>query len=468
MVTVYLAPLTYKHTSSFYLMFVVHIWFIHTVLLSFSLGYTSTCIGSDCLFPTKMALSNEYLEDLKNRFEDMGIKPECKSKEDLEKWMYDYLQSQGKIPPGKTDTDSDRDSDDDHKGHSDLNKSYIPVHKISTFTGKKGELSFDLWKHEIECLKQDNIPEHTILRLARRSLKGDPGKMSMRLGPHVTLEQLLDKLESVYGLVDLGDSVMSKFYCAKQKDTEDVVSWGCRLEELISQAIELGEIQESEANKKLMSRFVFGLKKNLKDRMDVEKHQYTEFDKLRTRARQLELEIEVGSFSDSSTKSKMGHTKSISAGGTTLTEIKTAVSNLSSKVDEVSAKVNKFDQNQTGIFQPFSPGRETAHSFQNTQRAYNPYSYQFNQGQQNFALRPSGFRYRAPDTQNSQNYAQRLPRFSNSRFRGRPRPNFQNSMRFPNTGSQTRFHTLPKCHNCGQPGHVVAGCRIPKNYQGNY
>ena len=108
--------------------------------------------------------------------------------------------------------------------------------------------------------------------------------MSMRLGPHVTLEQLLDKLESVYGLVDVGDSVMSKFYCAKQKDTEDVVSWGCQLEELISQAIELGEIQESEAHKKMMSRFVFGLKKNLKDRMDVEKHQYTEFDKLRTRA----------------------------------------------------------------------------------------------------------------------------------------------------------------------------------------
>ena len=41
-------------------------------------------------------------------------------------------------------------------------------------------------------------------------------------------------------------------------------------------------------------------------------------------------------------------------------------------------------------------------------------------------------------------------------------------MRFPNTGSQTRFDTLPKYHNCGQPDHVVAGCRIPKNYQGNY
>ena len=115
---------------------------VHTLLLSFSLDYTSTCISSDCLFPTKMALSKEYLEDVKKRLEDLGIQPECKCKEDLEKWMFDY--SQGKIPTAKTDTDSNRDSDDDHKGHSDLNKSYIPVHKISAFTGKKGELSFDL------------------------------------------------------------------------------------------------------------------------------------------------------------------------------------------------------------------------------------------------------------------------------------------------------------------------------------
>ena len=80
----------------------------------------------------------------------------------------------------------------------------------------------------------------------------------MRMGSGASLGELLDKLEGIYGILEVGDSLMARFYNAKQKDGENVNEFGCRLEELLDRAKKSGEFEEKDPNKKLCHFFLEG------------------------------------------------------------------------------------------------------------------------------------------------------------------------------------------------------------------
>lgn len=46
----------------------------------------------------------------------------------------------------------------------------------------------------------------------------------MRLGPEANLSQVIDKMNSVFGVVEEKESVMRKYYNATQKEDENVTS----------------------------------------------------------------------------------------------------------------------------------------------------------------------------------------------------------------------------------------------------
>ena len=46
----------------------------------------------------------------------------------------------------------------------------------------------------------------------------------MRLGPHATVNEILYKLDSIYGLVEERESLLVNFYRAKQQANEDVTT----------------------------------------------------------------------------------------------------------------------------------------------------------------------------------------------------------------------------------------------------
>ena len=114
------------------------------------------------------------------------------------------------------------------------------IPKNSVFSGdQKKDVGFELWKHEIKCLLQENThSRESIMQAVRKSLEGSPGLIAMRLGPNVTIEALIEKLEGIYGDIKRKSSHLAKLFNAKQEPGEDVISWGCRLEELFYKVLE--------------------------------------------------------------------------------------------------------------------------------------------------------------------------------------------------------------------------------------
>jgi hypothetical protein len=78
----------------------------------------------------------------------------------------------------------------------------------------------------------------TIHPALRCSVHGEASRIAMRLGPGVTTKTLLDKLTSVYGPVEVTESLMAHFYSARQREGGNVSAWTCRLEDLCMKATE--------------------------------------------------------------------------------------------------------------------------------------------------------------------------------------------------------------------------------------
>ena len=77
-------------------------------------------------------------------------------------------------------------------------------------------------------------PSHKAIR---RSLRGDAGKVAMRLGPEANVDDILDKMESVFGSLERGEKVLEEFYSSTQRKDEDSMAWSCRLEEIFRKAV---------------------------------------------------------------------------------------------------------------------------------------------------------------------------------------------------------------------------------------
>lgn len=93
----------------------------------------------------------------------------------------------------------------------------VPIQqpRISIFTGEnaKGELAFDLWKYEVKCLLMDKTYSSDVIGSAiRKSLRGETGRVAMRLGPSASIGDHMDKLESVYGTIELREGILAQFY----------------------------------------------------------------------------------------------------------------------------------------------------------------------------------------------------------------------------------------------------------------
>ena len=93
--------------------------------------------------------------------------------------------------------------------------------RLSFFTGtpgRKEEATYDLWKYEVKCLlAEGSHGDDAIMEAIRRSLEGEPARVAMRLGPKITVSNLLQKLDSIYGTVDVRESVVVQLYSARQQ-----------------------------------------------------------------------------------------------------------------------------------------------------------------------------------------------------------------------------------------------------------
>lgn len=204
-------------------------------------------------------LTQEESKNLIAAFNKLKIKPKADTAEDLEQWLKSYsTEAAVKVEPGAEAASTTTTTV--------VTSSQQP--RISLFYGDniKGEATYAQWVYEVKCLllEKTHKPE-AISQAIRRSLRGEASNLARRLGISATIPEILNKFESVYGDVDTKEHLLSKFYSAKQGDTENVTKWSCRLEDILSTAVERKLVEPDKVNEMLRNMFWQGLKPALKD-----------------------------------------------------------------------------------------------------------------------------------------------------------------------------------------------------------
>ena len=136
--------------------------------------------------------------------------------------------------------------------------------KISIFSGdpklKPGECSFECWKYEVTCLLKEGAYSHQILTpIIRRSLRGEAGQVVRYLGSEASINEIISKLEGLYGTVESGAVLLQQLYQSKQDKGESAAAFGLRLELLANKAKERGGITQAALNSTLRIVFWQGL-----------------------------------------------------------------------------------------------------------------------------------------------------------------------------------------------------------------
>lgn len=273
-------------------------------------------------------LTQEESAKLIAAFNKLKIKPKADTAEDLEQWLKSFsTEASVKVEPGAQASTTT----------TVVTSSQQP--RISLFYGDniKGEATYAQWVYEVKCLllEKTHKPE-AISQAIRRSLRGEASNLARRLGISATIPEILNKFESVYGDVDTKEHLLSKFYSAKQGETENVTKWSCRLEDILSTAVERKLVEPEKVNEMLRNMFWQGLKPALKDISGYKFEKITDFDKLRVEIRKLEQD-------HLSTESSVPHcsvTVDQKEENKDIKEMKAMIHSLTNTVQQLEEKVN--------------------------------------------------------------------------------------------------------------------------------
>ena len=74
--------------------------------------------------------------------------------------------------------------------------------RLPLFSGETKDATFDLWKYEVECLRAEGKREADVRLAIRRSLKGQASRTLMTLGVGASVDDILLKFQSVFGLTE--------------------------------------------------------------------------------------------------------------------------------------------------------------------------------------------------------------------------------------------------------------------------
>ena len=168
---------------------------------------------------------------------------------------------------------------------------------ISQFSGvdpiPKNESSFEAWKLEIESLRRSNIfPEYLITQSIRNSLRPPARNTLLTLKPLASSNNILVKLDNVFGNVASGQSILQEFYTAVQQPEESVTMWSLRLEEIFQRVAQKSVIPAKLKNEMLRERFWRSLyNTDLQNATQVHYHQTKDFEELRKKVKAEEYQI---------------------------------------------------------------------------------------------------------------------------------------------------------------------------------
>ena len=180
--------------------------------------------------------------------------------------------------------------------------------RFSVFSGEeKSETSFDVWKNDVQCaLRDGGCSANIILQAIRSSLKGKARSLLLTLPTDATPEQILNKLDGVYGNIYPSEKLLQQFYTSKQEVGESVVDYGMRLEGLIQRCIERKAINNDVKNEMLRTKLWSGLSdSNLRNASRYKYDTIDDFETSRKELRSIELDLKLSASSSSSSSSSV-------------------------------------------------------------------------------------------------------------------------------------------------------------------
>ena len=339
--------------------------------------------------PTKDEVTEHELK-LIGAMRHLKIKPEkVETTEDLEKFMKDY-----------------------EKDGTDRRQSP----RVSIFYGEegKGEVRYQTWKYEIECLQQEKkYPEDQLLMAIRRSAKGEAANILRRLGVKASVHDIIKKFNSSFGDIDSPELIMKKFYAVEQKPTESLITYAARVEELFAQAVQVKALSTTQ-EAILKSVFYQGIKQPLKQCGNLKYETIADYDRFKIEMRKIESDLQETSKKETESTTNC---QAVNQKPSEMQEVKELLKQMNEKINALE---EQRDQQQSMPYR----GRRGYRGPRHFRGAYNQGLYQRGRGQYR-PTRPTGtstFRPSAP-------YNQQQNKFS--------------------------------CYSCGGEGHIAINC--PEN-----
>ncbi|XP_033730472.1 uncharacterized protein LOC117319869 [Pecten maximus] len=305
-----------------------------------------------------------------------------------------------------------------------------PAVRISVFSGEEKDTAYDVWRYEVGSLLVTH-GEEVVATALRRSLKGRASKVAMNVGPKASVGAIVAKMDSIFGAVEKGETLLAKFFSARQKEGEDVSTWSCRLEDIMNKAVQQGDVPDRNAEGMLRTMFWTGLRREIKD---VTGHKYDTvrpFDDLRIAVRQVERDLMQREEETTQGKAadKVKPVAHMAAATDELKEMKGLIQQLTTDMAEMKKTQQKSTVKQSGAKADKGKG---SHSNQK-KGSQSGYQSNYTQGQQQARFQPQ-----------QPNPVQ--PQHPLAQQRGNPPPP-------PYRGNE------PQCYRCGQYGHIQLGCR---------
>ena len=193
-------------------------------------------------------------EDRERALAALGLQPDEEQKKDSKK-------GDGETPGG-SGIKKEGGGEGSHGGQGSSG-SLAPVPRVGFFSGEDGktsEVSFSQWKFEVRGLQADELYSAGAIKQAvRRSLRGRAADVVLRLKSDAGIEEVVAKLEQIFGNVLPAENVLELFYVARQDGRESVASWACRVEDLMAQLREKKAVASEAEESMLRTKFYSGL-----------------------------------------------------------------------------------------------------------------------------------------------------------------------------------------------------------------
>ena len=162
----------------------------------------------------------------------------------------------------------------------------------------------------------------------------------MRLGLKASIQEILHKMDGLYGKVATEGTLLTQFYAAQQHDKEDVTSWSCRLEEIIQGVHAQGLISRGTMFEMLRSKLWTGLRdEKLKNATRYKYDMIKDYDELVIAIRRVEQE----SFTDKVKAASKAIQKPKEVGNGKQQEIIPGEDSLEHTLKQLSSRLQKIE-----------------------------------------------------------------------------------------------------------------------------